>query len=101
MSKEAQIRQLLNQHRGKIFSVTFIKRTTGEVRKMVARQAVKNGQQPLKGGEWANGSAGKAIDHNLVLVTDMQLEQAGKYSRRSIPLDAITELRIGGETFTF
>lgn len=101
MNKKQQILDLLAKNYGKIFSVRFVKRTTGEVREMVCRQGVVNGTTPLVGGEFANGTAGKAIDHDLILVTDINLEKAGKHSRRSLPIENIRELRAGGEILKF
>lgn len=101
MDKQKTIKNLLNQHRGKIFSVEFVKRTTGEKRVMQARQGVVNGATPLKGGEWANGTAGNAVEHDLILVTDINLEKAGKHSRRSIPLESVTKIVVAGQTLIF
>jgi len=48
--------EILTATEGKIFSVKFVKRTTGEVREMVARTGVKaHLKEPLKG-------AGRGID---------------------------------------
>lgn len=74
---------------GAIFSVWFIKRSSGDLRKMVCRLGVK---KHLKGGS-------KAYDpkqHNLLTVFDM--EKAGY---RSIPVDAIRRLSVHGQTFDF
>ena len=74
---------------GSIFYVEFIKRTTGELRKMQCRLGVK---KHLKGGSKAYDSAAK----NLLTVFDMKAE-----GYRSIPLESIQCLTIGGQTFNF
>jgi hypothetical protein len=75
----------INAQGGKIFSVRFIKRTTGEERKMVCRLGVKS---HLKGGELAYNPAEKA----LLTVFDVQ-----KQDYRSINLDQLLEVSAGGE----
>ncbi len=70
---------------GKIFSVTFVKRTTGEIRTMTCRLGVT---KHLKGGDKAYSPK----DYDLVTVFDMQ-----KQGYRSIPIDAILDLKIKGE----
>jgi hypothetical protein len=72
---------------GKIFSVEFIKRTTGERRHMVARLGVKS---HLKGGTKSFDDREK----NLLTVFDVQ-----KNGYRSIPLDAIIRVKIGGRVY--
>ncbi len=74
---------------GGIFHVEFIKRTTGELRKMQCRLGVK---KHLKGGSKAYDSSAK----NLLTVFDMQAK-----AYRSIPLEAIQRLTVGGQTFNF
>jgi hypothetical protein len=73
---------------GKIFSVRFIKRTTGEERKMVCRLGVKS---HLKGGTLAYNPSEKA----LLTVFDVQ-----KQDYRSINLDQLLEVAAGGEIET-
>lgn len=70
---------------GRIFSVEFIKRTDGQIRKMVARTGVK--------------SAGGDLNydphyHNLITVFDM-----GKRGFRSIPVDNIISLKVDGRIY--
>jgi WYL domain-containing protein len=74
---------------GTIFSVEFIKRSNGELRKMVCRLGVK---KHLRGGNKAYDSK----QYNLLTVFDM--EQKGY---RSIPVDAIQRLSVNGQTFNF
>ena len=83
----ANLRNLVSD--GGIFSVEFIKRTDGSLRKMICRLGVK---KHLHGGK-ARYSA-KA--HDLLTVFDM--EQKGY---RSIPVDAIQRLCVNGQTFCF
>jgi len=79
---------MLTSTEGKIFSVKFIKRTTGEIRQMVARTGVK---AHLKGGD----AAYKFGDKALLSVYDVQAK-----GYRSVPLDGIVSLKSGGEEFT-
>lgn len=72
---------------GTIFSVDFIKRTTGEERHMVCRLGVK---AHLKGGEKKFSDAEK----QLLTVFDVQ-----KNGYRSIPLDAIIRVKIHGKVY--
>jgi hypothetical protein len=72
---------------GAIFSVTFVKRTTGELRKMVARRGVK---KYLAGGELGYVARDKA----LLPVFDMQ-----KSEYRCISCDAIQEVVFHGEIY--
>ena len=74
---------------GKIFSVEFIKRTTGELRRMTCRIGVK---KHLKGGEKAYSAAQK----RLLTVFDMDAK-----GYRSIPLEGIQSVSVGGQTFSF
>lgn len=72
---------------GLIFSVIFIKRTNGEVRKMVCRRGVKS---YLKGGELGYS----AKDNNLLNVFDME-----KQAYRSINCETIIELCLHGQIY--
>ncbi len=83
----ANLRNLVSD--GGIFSVEFIKRTDGSLRKMVCRLGVK---KHLKGGQKAYST--KA--HNLLTVFDMENK-----GYRSIPVDAIQRLCVNGQTFSF
>jgi len=85
--KRAEAAEMIRQSNGAIFGVDFIKRTTGELRKMTARLGVK---KHLKGGVAAYDAAAK----DLIFVYDITAE-----GYRSIALDAITALRIGGEQY--
>ncbi len=73
---------------GKVFSVQFIKRSTGELRKMRCRTGVK---KHLKGGTKAYSTK----VHDLLTVFDMD-----KKGYRSIPVDAIQRLCVGGQSFS-
>lgn len=86
--KRAEAAEMIRQSNGAIFGVDFIKRTTGELRKMTARLGVK---KHLKGGVAAYDAAAK----DLIFVYDLTAE-----GYRTIALDAITELRIGGEQYS-
>ena len=77
--------KFIRETEGRIFSVEFIKRTTKELRRMVARTGVKS---HLRGGEAAYSFSEKA----LISVFDMQ---ANGY--RSIPIEGIVRIKIDGE----
>lgn len=70
---------------GEIFSCVFVKRTTGEIRKIVARLGVKS---HLKGGTQTYDPK----KYNLLTVFDMD-----KRSYRMIDLDGVIEVTVGGE----
>lgn len=70
-----------------IFGVTFVKRTTGEVRDMTCRLGVSKG---TVGGELPFDP----VEKGLLPVYDMK--SAGY---RMINLETITELRINGKTY--
>lgn len=72
---------------GHIFSVDFIKRTTGEQRHMLCRIGVKS---HLKGGTKKFSDTEK----NLLTVFDVQ-----KNGYRSIPLENIIRVKINGRTY--
>jgi hypothetical protein len=72
---------------GHIFSVEFIKRTTGEKRLMVCRLGVKS---HLKGGTKKFDDTEK----KLLTVFDVQ-----KNAYRSIPLDQIIRVKISGRVY--
>ena len=79
---------LIEKSNGKMFSVEFVKRTTGEHRKMVARLGVK---KHLAGGDAAYNFS----ERGLVSVYDVQ-----KKGYRTIPTESISTLTIGGSTYT-
>lgn len=83
-----QAAKTILQSNGKIFTVTFIKRTTNEVRVMNCRLGVV---KHLKGGELAYDPA----SHKLINVYDMLKKQY-----RSIAIEGIQQLTINGETHT-
>jgi len=87
----AKAKELLTRMRNKndftIFTVDFIKRTTGELRKMVCRFGVTSA---LQGGE----KSFKDSDHDLKTVFDMQ-----KQAYRSIALESIIRMRIHGQKY--
>jgi hypothetical protein len=85
--KLAEAAEMIRNSNGTIFGVDFVKRTTGEVRKMTARLGVK---KHLKGGEAAYDAAAK----DLIFVYDIT-----KKAYRSVALDAITAVRFGGEVY--
>lgn len=84
---------------GVIFGVTFIKRTTGEVRKMQCRRRVSKGVKGV-------GLAFKPEEKDLLTVFDMNKvdprnAEGQKGAFRSIPLDALQEVRLRGKVYSF
>lgn len=79
--------KLIRTTKGLIFSVSFVKRTTGEVRDMVCRQGVK---KYLKGGPAAYNFSSKG----LISVFDMQ-----KVQYRCIPIEGLQKVSVYGKTF--
>lgn len=79
--------KFIAERNGKLFSVEFVKRTTGELRLMLCRQGVTS---HLKGGEPAYDFAAA----KLIPVFDMQ---ANDY--RSIPTEGIVRIKMDGEWF--
>lgn len=89
MSSETTLREALkfiHESNGKIFSIKFIKRTTGELREMVARTGVKAHlvENPSKPGT-------DFKSNELIAVFDMQAQ-----SYRSIPIEGIREIKMEG-----
>ena len=74
---------------GRIFSVEFIKRSTGELRTMTDRVGVK---KHLQGGTKSYNPA----QHNLLTVFDMDAR-----GYRSIPIESVQRLSVGGQVFNF
>ena len=87
-----QLEQVIRQlSPNQFFSVTFIKRTTGEVRKMNCRLGVTPKTKAKKPGfRYSPGERG------LLPVYDIQ-----RQGYRMINLDQIIELRINGKTIDF
>jgi len=73
---------------GRIFGVSFTKRTTGQLRTMSCRLGVK---KFIRGGKMAYSPSEK----QLLTVFDM-----AKKGYRSIPLDGIQSISVGGEKFS-
>ena len=74
-----------------MFTVKFVKRTTGEVRVMNCRKGVK---------KFTNGGtlAYSPKEKNLVCVWDAKVEDPAK-AYRMIPLENIIEIKMEGETY--
>lgn len=79
-----KIREMIEKTNGRIFVVTFEKRTTGEMRKMVCRTKVTNGNPPYNFRE-----------RNLIPVIDMQAAKRGERAWRSIPVDNVINFKCG------
>jgi hypothetical protein len=83
MTRQAAVAFIRNTQ-GRIFTVEFVKRSTGELRQMAARTGVRS---RLTG----NGAAYNAEDHGLICVFDMV-----KDNYRCIPVEGITRVKIKG-----
>jgi hypothetical protein len=83
--KLEDVRNALMNSDGKIFRVEFIKRTTGEVRVMVARLGVSKGVTGV-------GLKFDPLAKGLLTCFDMQKGQF-----RTINLDSVTSLRLAGK----
>ena len=89
---------------GTIFTVTFVKRTTGETRTMNARLGVKRGVTGV-------GMAYKPSEKNLIACYDVEKAKemkaqglddvsASKKSYRMINLEGIISLTVSGQAYT-
>lgn len=78
-----QAKELINQSKGHIFSVSFIKKD-GTLRNMVCRNGVKKG---VTGA----GMNYNPADHDLLTVYDM-----AKNEFRSIPLNRLHRVKVDG-----
>jgi hypothetical protein len=79
--------EMIRDSAGRIVSVTFIKRTTGEPRTMQVRTGVRS---RLAGGP----AAYDPRDHRLLWVFSMDAD-----GYRSIPEEGITSIRANGKEF--
>ncbi len=98
--------ELIKASQGKLFGVRFIKRSTKTSRRMTARLGVKKGVN-------GNGKAFNADDHGLLTVHEFVSVRDNAPKRgnlvapvrctgtqfRHVPIEGITELKIGGKTF--
>ena len=82
MTRQEALNYIMNSG-GRIVSLDFTKRSTGELRHMVCRLGVT---KHLKGGELSYDPA----KHNLLLVFDMS-----KQAYRAVPLDGIVQIKVG------
>lgn len=96
----SQAADMIRTSKGKIFSVTFIKRSTGSKRRMVGRTGVTQGVT----GE---GKAFNAADHDLLTVFELVTDPIREKGRvrnmgkqwRHVSIEGITSLRIAGKEF--
>lgn len=87
LSTEKFVEWVNNQSEGKIFRVTFRKRSDNTVRTMTCRTRVRS---HLAGGEKAFADA----DHKLLTVFDM-----GRGGYRSIPLEGLISCKLDGREY--
>ena len=107
-SSPERIKQIMRSAGSKIGSVHFVKRSTGELRKMSYRLGVRqpscasvpSGKKDLVKKK-AQDDAKKVItvlDVNKV-VYDKDGNKIGRGSWRSIPLDGVTQITANGKTY--
>lgn len=84
---KAQVAPTLKGTKGKFFTITFKKRTNGNIRVMNARLGVK---AYLKGGTLPYDAASK----NLLPVFDVN-----KRKYRVVPLDSISQIKVGNQIY--
>ena len=87
-----EVEQVLRDTRGGFFTVVFTKRKTGDLRSMRATLNLKNA---LKGGEAKYDAKAKS----LLIVRDMDATREGIAPIRSIPWDAVHEIRANGNVY--
>ena len=75
---------------GRVFSVSFVKRTNGELRRMICRGRVRS----KSAGTGADERPYIPEDYNLTTVYDML-----KRGFRSIPLDSVVQIKVNGEVY--
>lgn len=87
-----EVEKVLRDTRGGFFTVIFMKRTTREMRTM---RATLNYKGELKGGDPAYDHASK----KLLVVRDMDATRKGDDAIRSIPWDAVYEIRANNNVY--
>jgi hypothetical protein len=85
------VEKILDESKGKIVSVTFIKRTTGEERTIVGR--IGKNYTPPGGKDPLGGKAGRRA-RNLFTIYDMQ-----KQAFRMVSMDSVLSIRAGGKRY--
>ena len=81
---------------GSLVSITFVKRTTGEVRKMLARTGVRKGVKGV-------GLKFNPRNKNLIGVYDFDKVREGadpSKCYRFVPIDAVISMKVRGKTYT-
>jgi hypothetical protein len=86
-----EVEKILEASKGKIVSVTFIKRTTGELRTLVGRIGKK--YTPPGGKDPLGGKAGRR-GRNLFTIYDMQ-----KQAFRMVSMDSVIQIKAGGKRY--
>ena len=87
IAKDSAAWMIKRYHGRQFFTVTFVKRSNGELRTMNCRKGVTIGVN-------GNGMKFNPADHDLVTVWDVQ-----KRDFRSIPLDSIREISMAGNEY--
>ena len=94
--KASEVEDLFRKAKGTLVSVTFVKRTNGEVRKMLCRTSVKKGVKGV-------GLKFNPKNRNLIGVYDFQKVREGAdpwKCYRFVPMDAVLSMRVRGQTYT-
>lgn len=85
------VEKILDESKGKIVSVTFVKRTTGEERTLVGR--IGKNYKPPGGKDPLGGKAGRRA-RNLFTIYDMQ-----KGGFRMVSMDSVLSIKAGGKRY--
>ncbi len=91
-TKRNKIKSFVEQTNGKMFQVTFIKKTTGEVRKMTCKSGVfKHSKGGVSGSEHCEDILGT---YDMQKATELPEDQRNK-AYRNIWLDSVISIKCG------
>lgn len=92
---EVEMKDLLGSHDDKMFSITFEKRTNGELRDMTCRKGVKKGVTGAGRKGWDESSK-----KGLMTVYDMnKVDKNGRGAFRMINLDSVRRFKLNGQEY--
>jgi len=94
--KPADVIDAFKKADGSLVSITFVKRTTGDVRKMLARTGVRKGVKGV-------GLKFNPRNKNLIGVYDFDKVREGADPHkcyRFVPIDAVISMKVRGKTYT-
>ena len=94
--KPADVIDAFKKADGSLVSITFVKRTTGDVRKMLARTGVRKGVKGV-------GLKFNPRNKSLIGVYDFDKVREGADPHkcyRFVPIDAVISMKVRGKTYT-